>query len=64
MSADFGTSVPTRYDGVVTIEMFAVEVFIGRVMLSVDDPLALHGLGERLGALMADLWLDGRLDVD
>jgi hypothetical protein len=33
------------------------------VTLTVDDPRALHQLGERLGALMADMWLDGKLDI-
>lgn len=61
--SDPWTSVPARYDATVTTEMFTVEVFVGGVMLTVEDPLALHALGERLGALMADLWLDGRMDI-
>jgi len=58
------TNGPARYDAVVTTEMFTVDGAHGRVTLTVDDPLALHALGEQLGALMADLWLDGRLEID
>ena len=48
MSTEFSLSIPARYDGVVTVEMFTVELLLGKVTLAVDAPLALHALGERI----------------
>lgn len=35
-----------------------------RVVLDVADPAALLALAEALGEAAADLWVDGKIDVD